>query len=69
MGPILLLIFVILIFLMFSNSELFEGENKDNDECSKIGEGECNSTLCPKEKQCKIQHSTTTDKCYCVKRR
>ena len=68
MENILLLIFVILLFLMFSNSEFFEGENKDDDECAKIGEGECSSTLCPKE-TCKIQHSTTTDKCYCIKRR
>ena len=65
MKTILLLIFLLVVLFMFSKNELFE--NEDEDECTKIPEGECNSKLC--KDNCKIQHSTTSDKCYCVKRR
>ena len=47
----------------FSKKESFEVEN----ECAKIAEGECNSKLCPSN--CKIQHSSKTNKCYCIERK
>ncbi len=67
MKTILLLIFLLVVLFMFSKNELFENANENEDECAKIPEGECNSKLC--KDNCKIQHSTTSDKCYCVKRR
>jgi hypothetical protein len=61
---ITIILFILLIILIiFSGNESFEGES----ECSKIAEGECNSKLCPSN--CKIQHSTTSDKCYCTERK
>jgi hypothetical protein len=60
---ILLLLFLLTLLFIFSKNESFE----DNDICSKIQEGECNSKLCPS--QCKIQHSSTSDKCYCIERK
>jgi hypothetical protein len=63
MEIVLLLLFLLVILFMFSNNESFNSEN----ECSKIQEGECNSKLCPSN--CKIQHSTKNDNCYCVERK
>jgi hypothetical protein len=62
------MLFIILVFLLImlficSNNEFF---NEDQT-CAKIPEGECNSKLCPS--QCKIQHSSNSDKCYCVDRK
>ena len=62
METVLLLLFFIMILIIFSKNELFSNENK----CDKI-EGECNSKLCPPE--CKIQHFTKYDKCYCIERK
>ncbi len=47
----------------FTKTESF----KDTTVCDKIAEGECNSKLCPAK--CKIQHSTKSDKCYCIERK
>lgn len=63
MKTILLLVLLLAILFIFSKNELFDGEN----ECAKIKEGECNSKLCPSN--CKIQHFTKSDKCYCVERK
>ena len=60
---ILLLVFLLVILFMFSGNESFNNEL----ECSKIQEGECNSKLCPEN--CKIQHSTKSDNCYCTERK
>jgi hypothetical protein len=84
MKSILLLLFLLLILIIFSKNELFSNENKSSNneyksssnenksssnenKCNNIKEGECNSKLCPQ--QCKIQHLTNSDKCYCVERR
>jgi len=63
MEILLLLILFLIILIIFSKNELFDNES----ECSKIQEGECSSKLCPSK--CKIQHSTNSDKCYCVERK
>jgi len=65
MKTVLLLFFLLVILFMFSKNELFDNESKS--ECSKIQEGECTSKLCPSN--CKIQHSNTSDKCYCTERK
>lgn len=63
MKTVLLLIFLLIIIFLFTKNESFE----DDDTCKKIPHGECKSTLCPSE--CKIQHSTTSDQCYCAVRK
>jgi hypothetical protein len=63
METVLLLVLLLVMLFMFSTNELFDGEN----ECAKIQEGECSSKLCPSN--CKIQHSTNSDKCYCIERK
>jgi hypothetical protein len=63
MKTILILCITLLLLFIFSKNETFIDQN----ECSKIQEGECNSKLCPSN--CKIQHSSKTDKCYCVERK
>lgn len=64
MGKItVLLIFLLIILFIFNKNESFEDSNK----CTKIEEGECNSNLCPSD--CKIQHSSKSDKCYCIERK
>jgi hypothetical protein len=62
MKTVLLLLFLLMILFTFSKNELFSNEIN----CNKI-EGECNSKLCPS--QCKIQHFTNSDNCYCIERR
>ena len=62
METVLLLIFILVILFLLSKNESFADES----ECAKI-EGECTSKLCPKK--CKIQHSSTSDKCYCTDRK
>ena len=63
MEIVLLLILLLVILFIFSKNELFENDN----ECSKIEEGECTSKLCPSS--CKIQHSSISDNCYCTQRK
>ena len=58
------LIFLLIIIIMYSQNEQFNDEEKV---CANIPEGECNSKLCPP--QCKIQHFTNSDNCYCVERK
>ena len=64
MKVVLLLVLLLVILFMFSKNEYFVDEN----ECSKIPEGECNSKLCLSDK-CKIQHSENSKNCYCVERK
>ena len=63
MELVFLLILILIIIFIFSKNESFDGEN----DCANIKEGECDSKLCPSN--CKIQHSTNSDKCYCVNRK
>ena len=60
---VLLLVFLLVILFMFSGNESFDNEMV----CSTIDTGECNSKLCPAN--CKIQHSSKTDTCYCTERK
>ena len=57
-----LLFSLLIILIIISKNESFEEEK-----CSKVAEGECNSYLCPEE--CKIQHSENSKNCYCVERK
>jgi len=65
MEIVILFVILIIIIIILSMFEPFE-DNKES-ECSKIESGKCNSKLCPS--QCKIQHSTKNNNCYCVDRK